>query len=54
MPQPTVRLLPKLKSNSIDSVKALRKPRDEGCIGSDVALLLDEMHLQQQVQYYGF
>ena len=49
----SVRILRKLKSNSIDSVKALCKLRDEGCIGNDVALLLDEMHLQQQVKFDG-
>ena len=51
MSLPSVRLLSKLKSNSIDSVKALCKLRYEGCIGNDVALLLDEMHLQQHVQF---
>ena len=53
MPLSSVRLLRKLKSNSIDSVKVLCKLREEGCIGNDVALLLDEMHLQQQLQFDG-
>ena len=42
-----------LKSDSIDSIKALSKFREDGFFGNDVVILLDEMHLQQQVQFDG-
>ena len=47
------RLLRNLKSESIDSISALCKLREEGFCGNDVVLLLDEMHLQHQVQFDG-
>ena len=53
IPLPSERLLRNLKSESIDSISALCKLRDEGFCGNDVVLLLDEMHLQQQVQFDG-
>ena len=53
IPLPSERLSRNLKSESIDSISALCKLRDEGFSGNDVVLLLDEMHLQQQVQFDG-
>ena len=50
---PSERLLRDLKSKSLDNGKTLSKLRDECLITNDVVLLLDEMHLQQQVQYNG-
>ena len=53
MTLPSERLLRDLKLKSLDSGKCMSKLREEGLIGNDVVLLLDEMHLQQQVQYNG-
>ena len=53
LPLPSQRLLRRLKSESIDSLKALSKLRENGLFGNDMVILLDEMHLQKQVQFDG-
>ena len=53
IPLPSNSLLRKLKSPSIDNCHALQFLRDSNFIGNDVAILLDEMHLQSQVQFSG-
>ena len=49
LPLPSETVLTQLKSPSIQSCSALCGLRDNNLIGNDVVLLLDEMHLQQQV-----
>ena len=53
IPLPSNSLLRKLKSPSIDNCQALQCLRDTNCIDNDIALLLDEMHLQPQFQFDG-
>ena len=53
IPLPSYSLLRKLKSPSIDNCQALKFLRDSNSIGNDIAILLDEMHLQSQVQFDG-
>ena len=40
-------------SPSTDNCQALQRLRDTNCIGNDIAILIDEMHLQPQVQFDG-
>ena len=49
LPLPSQRLLCYLKSDSKDSIKAFSKFREDVFFGNYVVILLDEMHLQQQV-----
>ena len=49
LPLPSETLLKNLKSNSVQAINALSGLRDNNLIGNDVVLLLDEMHIQQQV-----
>ena len=51
LPLPSYSLLHKLNSQDIDTTKALVTLRNNQQFGNDVVLLLDEMYLQQQVQY---
>ena len=53
LPLPTNSLLCKLKSQSIDTSKGLVLLRDNSLFSDDAVLLLDEMYIQQQVQYDG-
>ena len=53
IPLPSNSLLRKLKSPSIDNCQTLQCLRDTNCIGNDIAIFLDEMHLQPQVQFDG-
>ena len=53
IPLPSYPLLRILKSPSIDICQALKFLRDSNCIGNNIAILLDEMHLQSQVQFDG-
>ena len=53
LPLPSKRFLRCLISDSIDSLEALSKFREDDSFGNDVVVLLDEMHLQQQVQFDG-
>jgi len=52
-PFPSVPLLQKLKSGSVDAVKAARILREKGAISEDVILMADEMYFQKCVQYSG-
>ena len=52
IPLPNNSLLRKLKSPSIDNCQALQVLRVQNFIGNDIAILLDEMHLQAQVQFH--
>lgn len=53
MPLPSYSLLTSLKSGKIKHLKALVRFRDQGEIDNDVVLLIDEMHLQESVEYDG-
>ena len=53
LPLPSYSLLHKLSSQDIDTTKALVTLRINQQFGNDFVLLLDEMYLQQQVQYDG-
>ena len=53
IPLPSNSQLRKLKSPSIDNCKALQFLSDSNFIGNDITILLDEMHLQSQVQFDG-
>ena len=53
LPLPSYSLLRKLKSQKIDTSKALCSLRDNLLFSDDVVLLLDEMYIQQEVQYDG-
>ena len=53
IPLPSNSLLRKLKFPSIDNCQVLQVLRDQNLIGNDIAILLDEMHLQAQVQFDG-
>ena len=53
IPLPSYSLLRKLKSTSTDNCQSLKFLRDSNCIGNDIAILIDEMHLQSQVQFDG-
>ena len=53
LPLPSYSLLHKLSIQDIDTIKALVTLRNNKQVGNDVILLLDEMYLQQQVQYDG-
>ena len=53
VPLPSNSLLRKLRSPLIDNCQALQSLRDSNCIGNDIAILLDEMHLQSQVAVDG-
>ena len=53
LPLPSEPLLRKLKSRSVITSDALCLLRDNGLIGNDIVLLLDEMYLQPQVQFTG-
>ena len=53
LPLPSYSLLRKLKSQSVDTSKGLCALRDNLLFSDDVVLLLDEMFIQQEVQYDG-
>ena len=53
LPLPSYSLLRKLKSQKIDTSNALCSLRDNLLFSDDVVLLLDEMYIQQEVQYDG-
>ena len=53
LPLPSYSLLYKLKSHPIDTCKGLQSLRENSFFSNDTVLLLDEMYLQQEVQYDG-
>ena len=53
LPLPSESLLRKLKSRSVITSDALCLLLNNGLIGNDIVLLLDEMYLQPQVQFTG-
>ena len=53
LPIPNYSLLYKLNSQPIDTCKGLQSLREESLFSNDTVLLLDEMYLQQEVQYDG-
>ena len=53
LPLPSFSLLYKLKSHHIDTCKGLISLRENSLFSNDAVLLLDEMYLQQEVQYDG-
>jgi hypothetical protein len=53
LPLPSLSLLKKLSSGGIEPVKALKVLLDEGEVGNDCVLLLDEMYLQKCSEYHG-
>ena len=53
LPLPSESLIRKLKSRSVITNDALCLLRNNGLIGNDIVLLLDEMYLQPQVQFTG-
>ena len=53
LPLPSDSVLSSLKRGNIDCVKALEVLLDRGEVDHDIALLIDEMHLQQSSQYDG-
>ena len=52
-PLPSLSLLAKLKSSSVDSIKAAQVLRENKAISEDIILMADEMYLRKKVQYSG-
>ena len=50
---PSLSLLAKLKSGSMDVINAAEMLKDKGAISKDIILMVDEMHLQKCIQYAG-
>ena len=50
---PSLSLLAKLKSGSMDVIKAAKMLKDKGAISKAIILMVDEMHLQKCIQYAG-
>ena len=46
-PFPSLSLLAKLKSESMDVIKAAKMLKDKGTISEDIILMVDEMYLQK-------
>ena len=53
LPLPSYSLLYKLKSQPINTCKGLLSLRENSLFSNDTVLMLDEMYLQQEVQYDG-
>ena len=51
-PLPSLSLLHKISSGTIDAVKCTQTLRNEGKISSDVYLMFDEMYLQKCEEYF--
>ena len=51
-PLPSFSLLEKLHKGGVDAVKAITALREENKISKDIVLMLDEMYLQKQQQYF--
>ena len=52
-PLPSLSLLKKLNKGGMEPLKAMKVLLDQGKIGEDAILLLDEIYLQEDVQYQG-
>ena len=52
-PLPSLSSLAKLKSSSVDAIKAAQLIRKNGAISDDIILMADKMYLQKKVQYSG-
>ena len=52
-PLPALSLLKKLNKGGMEPIKVVKVLLDQGKIGEDVVLLLDEIYLQKDVQYQG-
>ena len=50
-PFPSISLLNRIKKGGVDSIKAIRKLREDGKISSHIVLMVDEMFLQKGTQY---
>ena len=53
LPFPSLSLLAKLKSGSMDVINAAKMLRDKGAISEDIILMVDKMYLQKCIQYAG-
>ena len=53
LPFPSLSLLAKLKSGSMDVINASKMLKDKGAIFKDIILMVDEMYLQKCIQYAG-
>ena len=52
-PLPALSLLKKLNKGGMEPIKVVKVLLDQGKIGEDVVLLLDEIYLQKDAQYQG-
>ena len=52
-PLPALSLLKKLNKGGMEPIKVVKVLLDQGKIGEDVVLLLDEIYLKKDVQYQG-
>ena len=52
-PLPSLSLLKRLKSGSLDILKAAKILREKGSITDDIVLISDEMYIKKSVQYAG-
>ena len=51
-PLPSMLLLPKTNSGSIDAIKCAQNLRNEGKISNDMCLTFDEMYLKKCEDYF--
>ena len=51
-PLPSLSLLHKISSSTIDGAKCAQTQRNEGKISNDVCLMFDEMYLQKCEEYF--
>ena len=50
---PSLSLLAKLKSGSMNVINAAKMLKEKGAISKDITLMVDEMYLQKCIQYAG-
>ena len=53
LPFPSLLLLAKLKSGSMDVINAAKMLKDKGAISKNIILMVDKMYLQKCIQYAG-
>ena len=53
LPFPSLSLLAKLKSGSMDVINAAKMLKDKEAISKDIIFMVDEMYLQKCIQYAG-